>query len=234
MKLLNIIIFLLLIIPLVSAKSGEISLLSIVGEDEIKGGIANLYLEIRPGNGGIYIDSFPLTKLDTQITTRFSNQIACNFLEVDCSKYDFFYTIRAAASIVGGPSAGAPTTILTIAVLDGLKLDEAVVITGTINSGGLIGPVGGVNEKIIAAANKGFEKVMISKWQSSFNSSLIKEELEDKITVVKITNIEEALFHFTGKEFNKITNNEIAVPRNYVDKMDHVSNILCDRTKLLM
>ena len=150
MKLLNIIIFLLLIIPLVSAKSGEISLLSIVGEDEIKGGIANLYLEIRPGNGGIYIDSFPLTKLDTQITTRFSNQIACNFLEVDCSKYDFFYTIRAAASIVGGPSAGAPTTILTIAVLDGLKLDEAVVITGTINSGGLIGPVGGVNEKIIA------------------------------------------------------------------------------------
>ncbi|MBU0665848.1 MAG: S16 family serine protease [Nanoarchaeota archaeon] len=218
----------------VSAANGHIKLLSVSSNSEKEtGGTADLFLEVKSGSGRIFIDSFPLTKLDTQISTRFSNQVACEFLNEDCSKYDFFYTIRANSAIVGGPSAGSAITILTIAVLDDLKLDEKTVITGTINSGEVIGVVGGINEKIITAARQGFEKVLIPKWQLSFNESLIKKELGNKsITVVKISNIRDALFHFTGKNYDSRTGS-IILSEKYLNRMKSVSEKLCERTVLM-
>ena len=93
---------------------GHIGLLTVAESSDNStpehGGVADLYLVIKKGTGRIFIDSFPLSKLDTQITTRFASEIACDFLDKDCSQYDFFYTIRANSAIVGGPSAGAAAT----------------------------------------------------------------------------------------------------------------------------
>lgn len=234
MKLLSLIIIsFLLLVPTVIAKEGHMKLLTVSGTDENSstGGTADLYLEIRPGKGTIFIDSFPLTKLDTQISTRFANQIACDFLNMDCSKYDFFYTIRAQASIVGGPSAGAAVAILTITTLSDLKIDETVSITGTINSGGMIGPVAGINSKIEAASKNGLSKVIIPKWQSSFNLTKLREKgVDKKIIVVKVKNLEEALYHFTGKDFSTPTQ-DISISKDYNDIMNYVSDLLCKRSE---
>src|SRR4030043_1390861 len=126
---------LLLSLFLASAKTYHMTLLTI-GEmgDETFGGTADAFLEVKPGSGRIFLDSFPLTKLDTQISTRYANEIACDYLNMDCSDYDFFYTIRAGSTIVGGPSASASLTILTIAALKNLGLRNDTVMTGTINS----------------------------------------------------------------------------------------------------
>ncbi|MBU0471833.1 MAG: hypothetical protein KKF89_06220 [Nanoarchaeota archaeon] len=229
MKIIKIILILLIMLPFVYAKSGRMSLLTVGGPDE-DGGIADLYLETKPGTGTIYIDSFPLTKLDTQISTRFANEIACDFLDKDCSKYDFFYTIRAKATIVGGPSAGAAVTILTISVLSDLKLSEDTIMTGTINSGGLIGPVAGIEQKINAAVNNNFTKILLPKWQSGFNISKIQEGLTEKIIVVRVKNLEEALYHFTGKDFSK-NKEDITVSKDYSEKMSEVANTLCSRSE---
>ncbi len=126
-----------------------------------QGSDADLYLELNEGSGRVFLETFPLTKLDTQISTRFAKDIACNHFKLDCEKYDFIYTIKAKSSIIGGPSAGAAIAALTtIAVLD-LRYDEQIAITGTINSGGTIGPVGGVKEKLEAASHAGLKKVLI-------------------------------------------------------------------------
>ncbi|MFH1400128.1 MAG: serine protease-like protein, partial [Nanoarchaeota archaeon] len=131
--------------PAMAATSGHMTLLTVAENDEMQfGGTADVYLEIHPGKGRVFIDSLPLTKLDTQISTRFAHELACDFLEMDCSNKDFFYTIRADSSVVGGPSAGGALTVLTIAVLGDLPLDNETVMTGTIQSGGLIGPVAGI------------------------------------------------------------------------------------------
>ncbi|MFH1589121.1 MAG: S16 family serine protease [archaeon] len=228
------IILIIIVLPLVNAKSGHISLLTVTSSNHTEGGIANVYLEVKPGTGRIFIDSFPLTKLDTQISTRFANEIACDFLDEDCSRYDFFYTIRAKATIVGGPSAGAAMTVLTISVLSDLNLDENTIMTGTINSGNLIGPVAGINEKINAAVKNGFTKIIIPKWQSTINITEIKENgLEEKITIVKVKNLEETLYHFTGKDFSK-KNYELAISKEYIDLMKETSEILCNRTQIII
>lgn len=72
--------------------SGHIGLLTVSesANNTDQGGIADLSLVVTPGSGRIFIDSFPLSKLDTQITMRFATEVACDLLNKDCSGLDFF------------------------------------------------------------------------------------------------------------------------------------------------
>ena len=102
----------------------HISLLAVTEKDGIlEGYVADLSLELsKGGNGRVFMDTIPLTKLDTQISTRFAKEIACDLLDIDCSNYDFIYTIHAESNIIGGPSAGAAITVLTLSSLKGMTL----------------------------------------------------------------------------------------------------------------
>ena len=158
MKFLLFIVLLFLVLlafaGLTSAVSTEgvhsISLLSVtkLANDSYRGGIATLYLQVKPGQGSIFVESYPLAKIDTQVAIRFANEVACEFSTVDCSKYNFFYTIRADSPIVGGPSGGGATALLTFAVLEDIDLREDFAMTGSISSGGIIGAVAGIKEKV--------------------------------------------------------------------------------------
>ncbi|MBT4446609.1 hypothetical protein HOA92_06595 [archaeon] len=122
---------------------------------------ADLFLELREGSGRVFLDTTPLTKIDTQASTRYAKDIACDYFSLNCDRYDFFYTIRSDTAIIGGPSAGSATAALTaIAVMD-LEHNEAIAVTGTINSGGTVGPVGGVKSKIEAAADENLDGVLV-------------------------------------------------------------------------
>lgn len=240
---------LLLCINPASARTKHITLLTIgeVGDDTV-GGTADAFLEIKHGTGRIFLDSFPLTKIDTQISTRYANEIACDYLDRECSRYDFFYTIRAGSTIVGGPSASAPLTVLTIAALNNLELRNDTVMTGTINSGGSIGPVGGIVKKAIAAEKSGFKRVLIPMFSinleeilntttntseqniSNINiSELSVEKANLSIEIRKVSNVEEALGYFTDTPVKQI-DREIRVPEEYTSTMLEVANNLCDRS----
>lgn len=199
------ILMLLMIMPMPSiyayTPNGKITLMTVAesANGTIQhGGTADLYLTIKPGTGRVFIDSFPLSKLDTQITLRFAREIACDFLNIDCSGYDLFYTIQANSAIVGGPSAGAAATVLTVSMLDSQKIAPGVIMTGTINSGYLIGPVAGISAKAIAAQENGFKKVLIPKWDLVNSTALENVTLE----VVPVSDLEHALFEFTGKNYS--------------------------------
>lgn len=157
-------LFCFFFLPSVFAQTPQyhLKLLAVQEDGEgYQGSDADLYLELKEGSGRVFLETFPLTKLDTQISTRFAKEIACSHFKLPCENYDFIYTIKAKSTIIGGPSAGAALAALTtIAVLD-LPYDERVAITGTINSGGVVGPVGGIKEKLEAAARAGVTKVLI-------------------------------------------------------------------------
>ena len=205
--------------------------------EETTGVIADLFLRITPGNGRVYIETFPLTKYDTQISTRFARDIACDFIDFDCSKYDFFYTIKADSAIIGGPSAGAAIAILTISSLLEIPIKESVAITGTINSGGIIGPVSGLIEKIDAAAEKNLTTVLIP--QGTGKTSLAKLEIdlteygkEKNITVKEVFDINEAFALFTGTKLKE--KKELSIDPNYKKTMSYLAQLLCNRSKSLL
>ena len=218
---------LLIINPVNALNSGHIELLTVSesGNDTIgQGGVADLQLVIKPGTGRIFIDSFPLSKLDTQITTRFAAEMACDLLSKDCSGYDFFYTITANSAVVGGPSAGAAATVLTVAVLDNKVLNNSTIMTGTINSGDLVGPVAGIPEKTLAAQEYGYKRVLIPKWDIANNTP--SENLT--IQVIPISTLEEALYYFTGKNYTIADSADIN-SKEYTNIMSQVTIDLCSK-----
>jgi uncharacterized protein len=108
----------------------------------------NLVVEVMPGSGRTLMDIDNLLFWgDTQSSIRTAKDVAFNYTKKDPNKYDIIYHVNANASVIGGPSAGAALTIVTIAALQNKQLKNDVMITGSINHDGSIGPVGEITGK---------------------------------------------------------------------------------------
>ena len=239
MKRLIFLIFIaILLMPVAFAKQGHMKLLAVrETETGYEGGIADLYLEIKPGSGRVFLETFPLTRTDTQMSTRFAKAIACDAIEKECGDVDFFYTITADSAIIAGPSAGASIAILTVAMLDDLRLNEDYAITGTINSGGLIGPVGGLKAKVEAAKKAGLKKVFIPAGEiiarvdnATIDLKNLSKELG--IDIIEISTLSEGIKEFTGREIRE-NFKKIEISEEYANTMKSLAKELCDRSSKL-
>ncbi len=203
------------------------------------GSTADLYLEIQPGKGRVFLETFPLTRIDTQIATRTAQEIACNVVDYDCSQYDFIYTIKSQSSIIGGPSAGAATALLTISMLTGKDLRDDMAITGTINSHGLIGPVSGLKPKIEAASVSGITTVLVPQRfvkdtiNATNTSDLVEYGKSLGVTVIEVTDINQAMYYMSGS-YLEAENATIDIDTSYQETMRKLSDDLCSRSEKLL
>jgi len=201
----------------------RIILLAVSGEkDNLVGSTIDLNLEIKEkGSGKIFINLNSLEEIDTQISIINSQKIACKLFELDCSNYDFYYTFDGSALVLKGPSASSAIAILTVKTLKKESLKNNAVITGSLNSGGLIGEVGGVEEKIQAAQNLGFERVLIPQY------SKFEENKTRKIEIIKVMDIIDAYNKYTNENY-KLKTYDIN-KNEYSNIMKSLSQMLCDR-----
>lgn len=133
---------------------------------EGKGIISPVWINAKPGTGRILVDVENLLFwVDTQYSMRIAGKVAKEQLEIPPTKYDLTYFISTNASLVGGPSAGAPLTLATMAALQNKSLREEVIMTGSIQPDGTIGDVGGILEKAKAAEREGFKKFLVPEGQ---------------------------------------------------------------------
>lgn len=132
------------------------------------GVVAKLKVQAISGEGRVLtnIDNI-LFWVDTQYSIRVAETVAKNITGADLSKVDLIYTIEADASVIEGGSAGAALTIATIAVLKNKTLPSDVMITGTINPDGTIGPVGGIFAKAKASKDVGAKLFLVPEGQGS-------------------------------------------------------------------
>ncbi len=144
-----------------------------------KGVVGTLTVTVAcPGSGQVFVSSEPLTKIDTQGVFRIAAIVAATVAGVPWNKCDYFYQIKTSSVIVGGPSAGLAATVATYAALTGQKPLPYVAGTGTINPDGTVGAVGGVYEKMVAAAKAGY-KVFVIPYGERYVTryKLVQEEL---------------------------------------------------------
>jgi len=236
--LISVLLFLYLTSSLPTAHMKLLAVAEI--ENGYEGSVADLYLTIKPGSGRVFVETFPLMKLDTQISTRFAKEIACSEAEISCSNYDFFYTIKADSAIIGGPSASAAVSAITYAELKHLKIDEKKTVTGTINSGGIIGSVGGIKAKIEAAADAGIKTVFIPEGENIMvqindtkNVSIQEYAKESGIEVLEISDLNEVIYGLTGKKLREFQG-EIKIDPSYSKIMENISQELCARSQKLL
>ncbi|WP_455276104.1 S16 family serine protease [[Eubacterium] cellulosolvens] len=125
-------------------------------------------VEMENGEGRLLIDTQPRVGIDLQTSAKTSLLVVENFTGISLRKTDVILTVISEkdVEIVDGPSAGAAITIAILAAILDKEIENNIVITGTINPDGTIGPVGGLAEKAIAAYERGVKTLLVPKGQN--------------------------------------------------------------------
>ncbi|HPR41973.1 MAG TPA: ATP-dependent protease [Candidatus Methanofastidiosa archaeon] len=171
------------------------------------GVISEMSASVSEGDGSIFVETWPLSEIDTQASARLAATVASEVCGVDLYDYNFYYTITSSSSVIGGPSAGGILTVATVAALNGWEVDTSVMMTGMINPDGTIGPVGGIYQKALAASEFGIKTFLVPEGQATVTYD---GEVIDLTTyapenwgmeVKEITDIYDAVYEFTGMEY---------------------------------
>lgn len=132
------------------------------------GTILKITVEIRDGTGLVLANTAIPEGVDFQDSARIAVQVAHNITGMDLSNKDVIFSITTdnqnLRAVDGGSAGGAMTVLLTSAIL-GKSINGHVLMTGTIQSDGTIGPIGGVLEKAQAAAGYGAKIFLVPSGQ---------------------------------------------------------------------
>ncbi|MEO8514290.1 MAG: endopeptidase La [Ignavibacteria bacterium] len=101
-----------------------------------------------------------------------------------------------------GPSAGITMTIAMISALTGNPTRSDVAMTGEITLRGEILPIGGLNEKLLAAQRSGIKKVLIPK-ENEKDLKEISDKIKKGLEIVIVEKLDDALKHIFKKKFVK-------------------------------
>lgn len=187
------------------------------------GVVGNVTIKLIPGNNNVLINTNPFTDTDIQYSVNTAVAVAKLNTNYDYDR-DFIFDYHAkSAQLIGGGSAGAATTILAMAAIEGKKIRAGAIMTGAINADGTIGQIGSVLEKAKAAADAGYKYFLVPKGQSTityyekqvtkedtmfgfeiYNTRYVPKEIDLKkaaaeewnLTIVEVSTISEALPYF--------------------------------------
>ena len=203
MKTVRIVLFLLLIVSSVSAvcPNATRSMLvpAVVGEEGWR--MLLLHVETREGVGNVYSSIEPRIGVSTQSSEDTAAYVAFGRAGVNRGECDVLFRVidRQGSTFVDGPSAGAAMTIMLIAALENRTIRDDMAVTGTIETDGSVGPVGGLIEKASAVTEKGMD-VFVTPTQSAYERMLLST-MNSNMSIVgvdEIGKLEEIAFSKSG------------------------------------
>jgi ATP-dependent Lon protease len=91
-----------------------------------------------------------------------------------------------------GPSAGVTITVALASLFTGRPVDAKTAMTGEMTLSGLVLPVGGIKEKVLAARRAGIRKIILPK-ANEHDLQKLPENVRRELEIVLVERIEEAL-----------------------------------------
>ena len=133
-------------------KKKSAKIVAVKGADNT-GTLGIVTVEIKEGRGRVLIDTNPFVEADTQYSAKTAVEVAANYTKKSLVNKDVIITFDLNDTVVlGGPSAGAAISAVTIAAIEDREIRDDVVVTGGIEPTGWISTVGGLLEKAQAAS----------------------------------------------------------------------------------
>jgi ATP-dependent Lon protease len=112
-------------------------------------------------------------------------------------KSDIHVHVPAGATPKDGPSAGVTLFVALASLLLGRRVRHDVAMTGEISLRGLVLPVGGIKEKVVAAARAGLKAVMLPA-RNRKDLDDVPASAREAIAFRWIEHVDEALDHALG------------------------------------
>jgi len=145
---------------------------------------------LTPGDGRAYVAGVPEAGEGFGPSAQIALYVAARYSGRPYTNYTALLRVLASDAQVGGPSASGYITVAFFALMNNLTLRDDMAMTGIILPDGLIGPVGGVLQKVSAAAGQGIKTVLVPMGEAPSGVSGVR--------VVEIGTLEDAIYYLTG------------------------------------
>lgn len=181
---------------------GRVNGLAVMGDSGI---VLPIMAEITPAQSkeeGKIIATGKLQEIAREAVTNVSVLIK-KFLGEDITKKDVHIQFIGTYEGVEGDSASISIATAVISALEVVPVKQTVAMTGSLSVRGDVMPVGGVTQKIEAAAQAGIKTVLIPK--SNMGDVLIDEAFRGMIEIIPVSNISEVFeYAMMGGQRNRL------------------------------
>jgi len=180
---------------------GRVNGLAVMGDSGI---VLPIMAEVTPAQSkeeGRVIATGRLQEIAKEAVTNVSALIK-KFLGEDITNKDVHIQFIGTYEGVEGDSASISIATAVISALEGIPIKQSVAMTGSLSVRGDVLPVGGVTQKIEAAAQAGIKTVLIPR--SNVGDVLIDESFRDKIEIIPVSNISDVIENSLSGQRSKL------------------------------
>ena len=118
-------------------------------------------------------------------------------------KKDFHIHVPEGATPKDGPSAGVGMVTSIISAITEISVDKKVAMTGEITLRGLVLPIGGLKEKLLAAHRAGIKKVLIPV-ENKKDLIEVPKTILQSMEIIPVKNVDEVLKVALTKPFKRV------------------------------
>ena len=120
------------------------------------------------------------------VRNRFPEQTA------QLNRQDLHIHVPDGATPKDGPSAGITITTALASLVTGIPVSPRIAMTGEVSLQGMVRPIGGLPEKLMAAQRAGVQKVLIPK-ENEEDLKDVPAEILDQLTILPVSEVREVL-----------------------------------------
>lgn len=190
------------------------------------GTLTVISLNITHGDGVVQVTGPQTVGESTLISAQIAAKYVSGYLSMNESQYNFTYKINDSSN-VSGPSAGLAFSLLAYSGFKKTQLYNNFTVTGTINSNGTIGEVGGVYDKLQAAKLNGIRYALIPQVKGDAAEALVYYITQQSFNIpaMQVSNLSQALQYINASSINKIT--PIAYPKRSYNMTVPNASVTC-------
>jgi ATP-dependent Lon protease len=120
--------------------------------------------------------------------------LAKGYFDESLDKMDVHVHVPAGATPKDGPSAGTAMFLALVSLLSGRPVRADVAMTGEVSLRGLVMPVGGIKEKVLAALRAGIKTVMLPR-RNEKDLDDVPASAREQLQFVFLDNVADAVRH---------------------------------------
>ena len=163
---------------------------------EVGGEILKIESAVMPGKGKMQITG-KLGEVMQESVKAAKSYIRSKSLEFGIippifDKKDFHIHVPEGATPKDGPSAGIAMVTSIVSAITEIPVDKKVAMTGEVTLRGLVLPIGGLKEKLLAAHRAGIEKVLIPI-DNKKDLAEVPDSIKKNMEIIAVKNVDEVL-----------------------------------------